>query len=56
MSTFIHNSCLRPIGLAIKLNFKVSKVVYCIFGYSLSSLCILFENYVQIVGNDGTAL
>jgi len=30
MTMFIHFCCLRPQGLATKLNFNVSKVVYCL--------------------------
>ena len=28
MTMFIHFCCLRPLGLASKLNFNISKVVY----------------------------
>ena len=52
MTMFIHFFCLCPLGLAIKLNFNISKVVYSLFAAcapKCEPACRLFlKRYVQM--------
>ena len=36
MIMFIHFFCLCPLSLAIKLNFNISKVAYCLINYLIT--------------------
>ena len=50
MTMFIHFFCLCPLGLTIKLNFKISKVAYSLLCFPVASeklmLCIHWTAYM----------